>query len=147
LIQRDATEYRRLVTELQAGNAVLFPLEASASPTPVRVILGDFLGLSGSLHNGTPGVQVQIFSRDLLSVANTTRGALIWSSDDWWEQVTAALRHDGVDEADLPADGVVQQYQVVEFLLWINDITWASEWPKYLLAGDRPGEPVSRVGI
>ncbi len=40
-------------------------------------------------------------------------------------------------EADLPANGVMGanawHYSTLDFLPWINRLTWASEWQKYKL--------------
>ncbi len=147
LVERDATAYRRLVTDLQAGS-VVFPTEADGAPTPVLVILGDYLGVSGTMHNSSPGFQVQIFSKDPLAVANANQDALVWATQDWWTQATAdARRHVRSPAADLPQDGFVWQYDMLEFLAWINNITWGSEWLKYGLPGNQPQVPLSRSGI
>jgi hypothetical protein len=65
---------------------------------------------------------------------------------------------DGSPAAGLPADGKVWQYKIVsadssiqDFLEWINDITWTSEWPKFGVveangaAAPRPVRPLTRL--
>ncbi len=157
-IQNDATEYRRIVTQLQANNYVLFPLEATIDTTPVRVILGDFLGTCGTLPNTSAGIQVQIFSKDALPTVDTNQDTLVWATEPWWTAASAAVRLDGSPTASLPADGKVWQYKIVsadssiqEFLEWINDVTWTSEWPKFGVleangaATPRPVRPLTRL--
>jgi hypothetical protein len=52
---------------------------------------------------------------------------------------------------DLPANGVAWHYPMVDFLSWINGITWTSEWEKYnvVAAGGgpapAPARPISRI--
>ena len=35
-------------------------------------------------------------------------------------------------------------YKPTEFLQWINEVTWASEWPKYSVTGPGPAAPKPR---
>ena len=165
-IQADATEYRRIVTDLQAGNYVLFPLEQSPSITPVRVILGDFLGACGTLTNNANGVQTQIFSNDLLPLPlpapedpsdpppdPPTAQQLVWASEDWWEKASATNRNEETPDKNLPADANVFSYSVTSFLDWINNITWQSEWIKYEVVDATgasvatPPRPQTRLGL
>jgi hypothetical protein len=164
-IQADATEYQRIVTALQTSEVVLFPLEKSPSITPVRVILGDFLGTCGTLPNNASGVQVQIFSKDTLPVASqdpdqpgsgpvsTEAQALVWASQPWWTDISAANRNEATPDKDLPTDGAVYSYPVTDFLDWINNITWQSEWRKYEVvdatgtAVATPARPRTRLGV
>ena len=67
-IETDATAYRRIANELINGRHALFPLEANPAPTPVRVILGDFLGFPNFMAQGQTGIQIEIFSKDKLVV-------------------------------------------------------------------------------
>jgi hypothetical protein len=151
-IQNDATEYRRIVNALQTGGYVLFPLESAANTTPVRVILGDFLGPCGTLSNNSTGIQVQIFSKTLL-IPNSPQQALFWTSQQWWADSSSPARLDGTPDKCPPGNGVVYSYPVTAFLDWINQITWKSEWPKYEVvdaAGASvatPERPRTRIGI
>jgi hypothetical protein len=147
-IQADAAAYRDIVTTLQANNYKLFPLESSSDTTPVRVILGDFIGTCGSMPNppmgaaGPPGIQVQIFSKDLLPIPQPPqKDPLSCANQAWWKDVTATTRLDLVPERSLPADGIVYSYKLTDFLDWMNRITWLSEWRKYEVV-DASGIPV-----
>ena len=149
-IEQDATAYRALANDLQLGRPVLFPLEANPVPTPVRVILGDFLGFPNRMAQNQDGIRIEIFSNAELDVPNRTRRACSASTEDWWRAASAAIRHEAVVEMDLPPDGVAWHYQMTDFLEWINSITWASEWEKYgvFAAGGgpvaAPPRPISR---
>jgi hypothetical protein len=48
----------------------------------------------------------------------------------------------------LPYDGVLWHYDVVDFLTWMNNITWNSEWLKYGIVDPvhkgAPTQPKSR---
>src|SRR5262249_12117429 len=129
----------------------LFPLESAPNTTPVRVILGDFLGPCGTLPNGSHGIQVQILSTVPL-IQNEPHQALAWVNQDWWRDVTAAVRLDGTPGRSLPADGVVYSYSATGFLDWVNQITWRSEWRKYEVvdangaAVATPNRPRTRIG-
>jgi len=149
-IENDAAEYRRIVDLLQGNDYALFPLEASTTQTAVRVILGDFLGKCGTLSDATSGTQVQIFSLDPLPVLNATQSALVWKDDLWWKKASEATRLDGGPQNSLPDNGFVWQYDVVDFLTWINGVTWTSEWPKYeVTVGGNPApvpaRPLTRI--
>jgi hypothetical protein len=146
-MERDAGAYQLCMNDLKAGNAAHFPLENLPGATPIRIVLGDFLGFPHHVPNSPDGVNIAIFSSERLPVANATRSALAWASEDWWPWVAARLE----DEAakNLPADGVVWHYPMMSFLPWINDITWTSEWDKYQVVKDgaraaRPAAPRPR---
>lgn len=47
-------------------------------------------------------------------------------------------------EAKLPADGRVYHYAPLDFMQWLNDRTWSSEWPKYRVTTGRPPASVAR---
>lgn len=133
-IERDAASYRAIAGDLSAGRAALFPLESQISPAPVRVCLGDFLGFPGRIPVvGVDAVRFEIFSLDQLPVPNALRRQVSAAEDneDWWNSVTAAARHEDPAGADLPANGMVWQYTLRDFLTWVNNVTWASEWQKY----------------
>jgi hypothetical protein len=71
---------------------------------------------------------------------------------NWW---TPAIQSQLWDtrvsaNATLPLSGIVHHYDPLDFIRWINDVTWTSEWPKYRMvtaAGDdlpRPARPRRR---
>jgi hypothetical protein len=51
----------------------------------------------------------------------------------WWQAVWFSQRLDRSLPADarLPFAGSVFHYQPLDFMRWINDVTWKSEWPKF----------------
>jgi hypothetical protein len=61
----------------------------------------------------------------------------------WWSdaianqvpQVGLAAQH------KLPINGLVYHYAPLDFMRWLNGITWASEWPKYKVTDG--GSPVN----
>ena len=152
-IEWDATSYRRYVNDLQAGSVVLFPLESNSVPTPVRVTLGDFLGTPGPMPNNQNGVQVEIFSLDQLAVPGAAQRVSPWQNQQWWIDATAPIRHEDDVAKDLPANGMVWQYSVTNFLTWLNEITWTSEWDKFGVvdaagaAVPKPARPRTRINI
>lgn len=149
-IERDATAYRALASDLSAGRVALFPLEVTTDTTPVRICLGDFLGFPNRMPSGQQGIQVAIFSKEQLSVPGATQRAISAATESWWADATAANRHEGSVDADLPAN-MAWHYHMTDFLAWINAITWASEWPKYgVTAPDggpapAPARPITRI--
>ena len=72
-------------------------------------------------------------------------------NEPWWTLVTAAARHEDPAGADLPVNGLVWQYTLGDFLVWVNNITWASEWQKYDVTAPGggpapvPARPIARV--
>jgi len=133
-IERDATEYRAIATELSAGRVALFPLESQTAVTPVRVCLGDFLGFPGRIPVvDVDAVWFEIFSLTQLPVPNAvqTQSPVLFDEQPWWATVSAAARHEDPAGADLPATGSIWRYQLADFLTWVNNTTWASEWQKY----------------
>jgi hypothetical protein len=42
----------------------------------------------------------------------------------------------------MPFDGIVFHYEPLAFAKWLNNATWASEWPKFKVT-DADGEAVS----
>ena len=44
----------------------------------------------------------------------------------------------------LPVDGLVYHYEPIDFMQWLNDLTWSSEWPKYRVTGGNPAVPIPR---
>ena len=93
-------------------------------------------------------MQFEIFSLNQLPVPNALQRAVTAAqeNDPWWTSVTAATRHEDTAGADLPVNGMVWQYTLGDFLAWVNNITWASEWPKYDAPGGGPvpARPVRR---
>ena len=145
-IELDADEYRRIANELGAGTVAFFPLEADATPTPVRVILGDVLGKSNTLPSGQTGVRIEIFSKVELPVPGRVRGTVTAAGDAWWTKA-ARDRTESIDAWNVPLDGIVWQYPLTAMLKWINDITWASEWRKFDATATTPARPVPRTGL
>jgi len=156
-ISSDAADYRLIATDLSQGNVALFPLELRPGTTPVRVILGDFLGFPGAMGGGQTGVMVDVFSVGPLiqpfSMGPSTlpaarQAASPLTQTDWWNQVCGFLALEQDSTKQLPFDGVVYHYDVVDFLAWINNITWNSEWPKYQIVDvvhtGAPPRPKSR---
>jgi hypothetical protein len=70
----------------------------------------------------------------------------------WWVSGILAQLWNVTLPADavLPADARVYHYRPLDFVRWINDVTWASEWSKYRVkdasgnALPRPNKPRSR---
>ena len=70
--QMDQTDYRRFLTQLASGQVAVAPFRSlldATGPTPIRVILGDYLGVAGAIRMqaGVPtfGVRVEVFSPEL----------------------------------------------------------------------------------
>ena len=161
LLTTDATAYRQAADLLSQGNVALFPVEFRPGATPVRMALGDFLGfpgtVPGTLSGNQTGVMVDIFSANPLpqrlsltptAVPTGHISASPLASSDWWRAVhqRLSLEHDAAKE--LPANGMVWHYDMVDFLTWINRATWVSEWQKYGIVDplhpDAPPRPKSR---
>ena len=141
-IERDAAAYRTVADTLTAGRVALLPLESQTETTPVRVCLGDFLGFPGHIPVvDVDAVRFEVFSLTQLPVPHAVRRRVLPVEDNetWWADVTAAGRHETLDGADLPADGMVWHYWSSDFLAWANPITWASEWQKYDVTGPAGG--------
>ncbi|MEO8337420.1 MAG: hypothetical protein ABI664_20755 [bacterium] len=178
----DLRKYNEFFTSLAAGDIAIAPMQVSGTdtfaPTPIRVILGDSMGVAGVIRVSggvsTLGTRVEVFTpaivdRAFTPITNQTdwnvaatvvRPALTYQSE-WARTPTAAeaaaLTALGVDPAlvnwwttvaqthafdvrlpaaaRLPMNGQVVHYDPVTFMKWINDLTWASEWPKYRIAG------------
>jgi hypothetical protein len=184
--QMDQADYRRFLTRLAAGEVAMAPFRSlldTTGLTPVRVILGDYLGVAGVIRQqaGVPtlGVRVEVFSPGLLPDAFFTlvtgqtgwnpppgvaHPVLLYQSEwarpptlgeaalqqalgvdptavNWWDDVYVRQFWDVVTPhaAKLPPDGQVYHYEPIDFMQWINDLTWTSEWPKYrVTAGPAP---------
>ncbi|MEP6732765.1 MAG: hypothetical protein ABJE10_19125 [bacterium] len=136
-IEQDATGYRAIADDLAAGKAVLFPLEVMVTPTPVRIVLGDYLGAAGLLPTsansapGQTGIEIEIFSKVPLNIPGAANVPSASANDDWWKAASAAVRHESTASRDLPADGMTWRYPMTAMLNWLNGITWTSEWEKY----------------
>ena len=143
-IERDAAAYRRMADDLTAGRTVLFPLESDIAPTPVRVILGDFLGHPNRMPGDQTGVLVDIFSIDRLTVPGANLFGIFPQNEAWWVDATGPLRAEIDAAMNLPTVGLVWHYPMINFLEWINGIIWASEWQKYGTGLATPTRPISR---
>jgi hypothetical protein len=133
-----------MANDLVAGKVVLFPLEANTALTPVRVILGDFLGFPNQMAANQTGIQIEIFSNDPLNIPGAALRACSASTQPWWPNVAPGIRNEASIAMNPPPTGVVWHYQMAAFLQWVNQITWASEWSKYGVAGATPARPPSR---
>jgi hypothetical protein len=144
-ITNDATAYRQAQNLLAQGLTATFPIELPPGATPVRVALGDFLGypgvVNGSLSGSQTGVLIDIFTADplpqlfsLLAPPALPTGELVKSPGalpDWWQSVVGLLTLEQDSAKELPGSGLVWHYNMVDFLAWINRVTWSSEWKKY----------------
>ncbi|MEO8620017.1 MAG: hypothetical protein ABI625_03055 [bacterium] len=145
-IEQDALAYRAIANRLTAGNVARFPLEATNNTTPVRVCLGDFLGVPALGAIGQAGVQIEVFSMHQLPVPGAAQRVVSAASHPWWTEVTESVRHEASVDANLPAHGMAWHYGMTDFLAWINtSITWPSEWPKYGATGPMPARPITRI--
>ena len=70
---------------------------------------------------------------------------------NWWSQAVANLVLQTNLAADhrLPADANVYHYAPLDFIRWLNTVTWKSEWPKYKVidggqAAQMPAKPPAR---
>ncbi len=189
--QMDQISYRPFLSDLAAGDVAAAPFRASHDadgPTPVRIILGDYLGVAGVIRKqanvATYGLRVEVFSPSLISTdftevdnqtswqvpAGTSKPALKYQSEwsrvpastdatalqnigvdptsvNWWPSVIMSPTHWDVGtpaRAKLPRDGIVFHYKPSDFLQWINDKTWSSEWPKYKVVSGTPPTSVAR---
>ena len=187
----DQADYRRFLTRLAAGEVAMAPFRAlldTIGPTPVRVILGDYLGVAGVIRQqaGVPtfGVRVEVFSPVLLPdvffslvsgqtgwnpPAGVAHPVLQYQSEwarapspaeaamqqalgvdstavNWWSDVYVRQFWDvGMPRtAKLPQDGRVYHYEPIDFMQWLNDLTWSSEWPKYRVTAGAPPASVAR---
>jgi hypothetical protein len=187
----DQADYRHFLDRLAAGEVAMAPFRSpldTVGPTPVRVLLGDFLGVAGVTRIlggvSTFGARVEVFSAEPITdpffnlvtnqtewspPAGITHPVLRYRSEwsrapsavelafqqaigvdsrlvNWWSDVTTRMFFDiGTPRsAKLPADGVVHHYSPIEFMQWINDVTWSSEWPKYKVTGGAPPAAVAR---
>ena len=185
----DLNDYRAALQRLTSGDIMLASRDLMG--TPIRVVLGDWLGNAGVIRrdaSGTKrGVRVEIFSRELISSTDWTmtvtdatrlfdplldpdgRPAAVrypseWSPapdaperarltalgvDDpgqvaWWDTVQAETAANPRFPADgrLDGGGMAVHYDPYDFLPWINQRTWRSEWPKYRAVQD-PANPAA----
>ena len=147
-ITRDEPVYRVLGNRLVAGLHVHFPREnAAGAATPVNVLLGDYLGTPGRMDGaagGARGVQIEIFSLEQLPVPGAEHGTVSALGEQWWRETTSPARSEADPAAQLPPNGLVWRYSMTAFLRWLNDVTWASEWPKYQAVDAATNQPVPR---
>ena len=61
----------------------------------------------------------------------------------WWPEVARTMTQISAStlSIDSRTDGQVFHYQPFDFLRWMNQITWNSEWPKYPDAQPRGSGP------
>jgi len=161
----DAQAYRPIADALGRGDVAYFPTEESRTgATPVRAILGDFLGVPGNLPptlatSAHTGVLVDIFTANPLpqkftltpNLPATRQGRVLASAEPWWADMCGYVDLENDPAKALPVTDPVWHYDMVDFLTWINGITWASEWKKYglvdLLHPDGPPRPKTRKTV
>ncbi len=177
LLRLDRDRLTTFMDHLRAGEVAPAPARGlfdNFGPTPIKVLLSDFLGVAGvtRVTNGAPalGVLVEVFSPILLDavffndVPNKTGwdpGAVIQPAiryaSEWGRVLTpqerAAVTATGADPAlmrwwndaianlafqvgltidqKLPIDATVYHYAPLDFVRWLNNVTWVSEWSKY----------------
>ena len=188
----DQRSYTTFINALAAGNVAIAPSQTVNDvhgPTPIRIILGDFLGLAGVIRRQGEvpprGIRVEIFSRTNIDPiyftsvtgqtgwnvpAGVTHPAVQYVSEwaralsdadkaaltaigvdpqlaTWWSDVQSNQTFDvrTPEAAKLPRDGNVFHYSPLDFMEWINNVTWTSEWTKYRIAGPRPSPRSRRV--
>jgi hypothetical protein len=157
----DANAYRTASDLLAHGNVAFFPVEHRPGATPVRVGLGDFLGfpdiVPGTLTGNQVGVMVDIFTASPLPRRFSMRptgptgrqsASPLVASAGWWPALCQLLSNEQDAAKELPTNGIVWHYDMVDFLGWINGVTWVSEWQKYrivdLLNPNGPPRPKTR---
>lgn len=175
---------------LRAGDVALGTLSRWVpGATPIRVILGDFLGESGpTRREGSVdqyGIGMEVFASGFVPPTfasyMSTSGwdlpagtplrpppAIFYQSEwaktpadaerqrlvsigvnpdlvPWWQTVALGTQLDPTlpPQARLNIDGWAFHVRPLEFMRWINDVTWASEWPKYRIT-DQNGAEVAR---
>lgn len=121
--QADAPQLRRCLDDLRAGNLMLAPLVDLAWVTPIRILLGDFLGNAGVISRTqaatTHGIRVEVFSKNVISpdfdfnvsanrwdppnlpLQPKPGGHALLYQSEWWDSPTgneaAGLQANGVD--------------------------------------------------
>jgi N-acetylmuramoyl-L-alanine amidase len=182
----DAAGLRLFLDRLSAGDVAAGATGRDAQ-TPVRVLLGDFLGHGGVIRKegatAMHGIRLEAFSsgfvppafQSLSSVAGWSLPADMpldpppavhyqseWSrvptADErqrlqgmgvnpdlvnWWGDASLVTRRHPMlpGHAQLAADGYAFHFRPLQFMRWLNEATWASEWPKYKVT-DAAGVPV-----
>jgi N-acetylmuramoyl-L-alanine amidase len=190
----DAAELDLFLAELRAGD-VARGVTGRTAATPIRVLLGDFLGHGGVTRKvGAAvehGIRLEVFSSGFVppgfqsfssangwvvpAGGNPSRPVIFYQSEwsktptveerqrlqgigvnpdlvNWWAPVErVTFMH-----PTLPAGGKLNQeghafhYRPLDFMRWLNETTWASEWPKYKVtdadgnAVPQPPRPRSR---
>jgi hypothetical protein len=190
---------QQFLDTLRAGKVALSTqltqLQWNPAATPIRVILGDFLGESGVVrYEGSRaqfGIKLEVFAfgfcpPTFYSYASVREGwrapsphteplCLVYQSEwartptaeerqrlkgigvnpdlvPWWQEVAAAMLLDTAlpEQARLHREGWVHHFRPLDFMRWLNEVTWASEWPKYQVKkpdgteATRPKRPRSR---
>jgi len=162
LTTNDATAYRGIANLLAQGDVAYLPVEHRPGATPVRVALGDLIGypdlVPDTLSGNQTGVTVDIFTANPLpqpfSIQQTAVPAgrqsisKLMGQNDWWPTLCVLLSQEQDANKELPVDGNVWHYDMIDFLTWINRATWISEWQKYgivdVLHPDAPPRPKTR---
>lgn len=181
----DKAELDLFLSELSAGD-VARGVTGRTAATPIRVVLGDFLGHGGVTRKlgeaSEHGIRLEVFSSTFVPPGFQSLGSQVgWSmpaagsppsrpaiyyQSEWSKTPTAEERQRlqgiGVNpdlvnwwasvervtwmHPTLPAhgklisSGYAFHYRPLDFMRWLNEITWASEWPKYQVT-DAAGNP------
>ena len=185
----DAVALRFFLERLRAGD-VAVGASGRNNETPIRVLLGDFLGHGGVIRKeGTivlHGIGLETFGSGFVppafqSVASASGWSLPagtplrpppavfyqseWSKTppaeertrlqgigvnldlvNWWGDASLVTRlHPTLPgHGQLNAAGFAFHYEPLKFMRWLNESTWASEWPKYKVT-DAAGAAVPQL--
>ena len=170
----DKVALGKFLDALRAGKVAQAPGPGGLPVTsPIRVILGDFLGESGVIRyeggRAQFGIRLEVFSSEFvpptfhayksssgwrLPSTPTLPACLEYQSEwaktptaeerqrlagigvnpdlvPWWREVALSLSAVLPPQALLKRDGMAFHIPPLDFMRWINEVTWASEWPKY----------------
>ncbi|SLM47441.1 protein of unknown function [Nitrospira japonica] len=185
----DAVALLFFLERLRAGD-VAVGASGRNNETPIRVLLGDFLGHAGVIRKeGTMvlhGIGLETFGSGFVppafqSVASASGWSLPagtpmpmlpavfyqseWSKApsaeertrlqgigvnpdlvNWWGDASLVTRlHPTLPgHGQLNAAGFAFHYEPLKFMRWLNETTWASEWPKYKVT-DAAGAAVPQL--
>lgn len=178
----DKAILQTFVDSLKDGGVALASLGDFS--TPIRMLLGDFLGFTGPIRTagGVPpvtyGISMEVFGNfvppGFTSVtslsgwpAGTAPRTAVWYQSEWaktpstqeWDRLVSlgvnpnlvtwwpiaagwtAVHPTLPPAARLNINGFAFHLRPLEFMAWLNGVTWASEWPKYRMT-DANGAPV-----
>jgi hypothetical protein len=154
---------------------VAIPFTGNDYDQPINIILGDYIGDSGEIGNSRNGVRIEVFSPKFsppefevygtdesmdgwnpnLQPNSSQYYVSEWNDSDWWQAVVFGQT---VDQSILPEyaedrislNEPVYHFHPLEFMKWINQVTWKHEWPKFKVKdsdgndSQRPPRPRTR---